>query len=165
MSLQKEQELIDKYISMSVDGIILYPVDNEIYNPTILQLSMVKFPLILLLLLQTMNPLVEVLAVLPQVNGAEDEADQMVAMVQEKDLEPVRALLLMVLENLNILYTQAEEEADLGMDLLVQVVPEAEQMVVILAQDLLLQPTLCLFLLSESYNTARQDNLQPQEPQ
>lgn len=47
MSLQKEQELIDKYISMSVDGIILYPVDNEIYNPTILQLSMVKFPLIL----------------------------------------------------------------------------------------------------------------------
>jgi DNA-binding LacI/PurR family transcriptional regulator len=47
MSLQKEQELIDKYISMAVDGIILYPVDNEIYNPTILQLSMVKFPLIL----------------------------------------------------------------------------------------------------------------------
>lgn len=47
MSLQKEQELIDKYISMPVDGIILYPVDNEIYNPTILQLSTVKFPLIL----------------------------------------------------------------------------------------------------------------------
>lgn len=47
MSLQKEQELIDKYIAMNVDGIILYPVDNEIYNPTILQLSTVKFPLIL----------------------------------------------------------------------------------------------------------------------
>lgn len=47
MSLKKEQELIDKYISMPVDGIILYPVDNEIYNPTILQLSTVKFPLIL----------------------------------------------------------------------------------------------------------------------
>ena len=47
MSLQKEQELIDKYIAMNVDGIILYPVDNEIYNPTILQLSTAKFPLIL----------------------------------------------------------------------------------------------------------------------
>ncbi|MBE6943682.1 MAG: LacI family transcriptional regulator [Ruminococcaceae bacterium] len=47
MSLQKEQELIDKYIAMNVDGIILYPVDNEIYNPTILQLSTEKFPLIL----------------------------------------------------------------------------------------------------------------------
>ena len=47
MSLKKEQDLIDKYIEMCVDGIILYPVDNEIYNPTILQLSMVKFPLIL----------------------------------------------------------------------------------------------------------------------
>ena len=47
MSLKKEQELIDKYIAMQVDGIILYPVDNEIYNPTILQLTTVKFPLIL----------------------------------------------------------------------------------------------------------------------
>ena len=47
MSLKKERELIDKYIAMHVDGIILYPVDNEIYNPTILQLSTVKFPLIL----------------------------------------------------------------------------------------------------------------------
>lgn len=47
MSLQTEQELIDKYIAMHVDGIILYPVDNEIYNPTILQLSTEKFPLIL----------------------------------------------------------------------------------------------------------------------
>ncbi len=47
MSLKKEQELIDKYIAMHVDGIILYPVDNEIYNPTLLQLSTVKFPLIL----------------------------------------------------------------------------------------------------------------------
>ena len=47
MSIQKEQELIDKYMSMPVDGIILYPVDNEIYNPTILHLSTVKFPLIL----------------------------------------------------------------------------------------------------------------------
>ncbi len=47
MSLQKEQELIDKYIGMHVDGIILYPVDNEIYNPTILQLATKNFPLIL----------------------------------------------------------------------------------------------------------------------
>lgn len=47
MSLKKEQELIDKYIDMQVDGIILYPVDNEIYNPTILQLSTKEFPLIL----------------------------------------------------------------------------------------------------------------------
>lgn len=47
MSLKKEQELIDKYIAMNVDGIILYPVDNEIYNPTILHLATEKFPLIL----------------------------------------------------------------------------------------------------------------------
>ena len=47
MSLKKEQELIDKYIDMQVDGIILYPVDNEIYNPTILSLSTKDFPLIL----------------------------------------------------------------------------------------------------------------------
>ncbi len=47
MSLKKEQDLIDKYIEMCVDGIILYPVDNEIYNPTILQLATAKFPLIL----------------------------------------------------------------------------------------------------------------------
>ncbi len=47
MSLKKEQVLIDKYVAMRVDGIILYPVDNEIYNPTLLQLSTVKYPLIL----------------------------------------------------------------------------------------------------------------------
>ena len=47
MSLKKEQELIDKYIDMCVDGIILYPVDNEIYNPTILQLATARFPLVL----------------------------------------------------------------------------------------------------------------------
>lgn len=47
MSLKKEQELIDKYIDMQVDGIILYPVDNEMYNPTILSLSTKEFPLIL----------------------------------------------------------------------------------------------------------------------
>lgn len=47
MSLEREQQLIDKYIGMRVDGIILYPVDNEIYNPTLLQLSTVKFPLVL----------------------------------------------------------------------------------------------------------------------
>ncbi len=47
MSIEKEQQLIEKYIAMRVDGIILYPVDNEIYNPTILQLSTIKFPLIL----------------------------------------------------------------------------------------------------------------------
>lgn len=47
MSLKKEQELIDKYIAMNVDGIILYPVDNEIYNPTILHLATEDFPLIL----------------------------------------------------------------------------------------------------------------------
>ena len=47
MSLKKEQELIDKYIDMCVDGIILYPVDNEIYNPTILQLATANFPLVL----------------------------------------------------------------------------------------------------------------------
>ena len=48
MSAEKEQALIDKYIDMKVDGIILYPVDNEIYNPTLLKLSMMKFPLILI---------------------------------------------------------------------------------------------------------------------
>ncbi len=47
MSMEKEQKLLDKYIALNVDGIILYPVDNEIYNPTILRLSTVKFPLIL----------------------------------------------------------------------------------------------------------------------
>lgn len=47
MSAEKEQQLIEKYIDMKVDGIILYPVDNEIYNPTLLKLSMMKFPLIL----------------------------------------------------------------------------------------------------------------------
>ncbi len=47
MSLQREQELIEKYVGMCVDGIILYPVDNDIYNPMLLQLSTVKYPLIL----------------------------------------------------------------------------------------------------------------------
>ncbi len=47
MSLTREQQLIDKYLAMQVDGIILYPVDNEIYNPGLLQLATSHFPLIL----------------------------------------------------------------------------------------------------------------------
>ena len=47
MSIEREQELINDYLKMDVDGIIVYPVDNNIYNKTLLQLSMTDFPLVL----------------------------------------------------------------------------------------------------------------------
>lgn len=47
MSLEREQELINDYLRMGVDGIIIYPIDNDIYNPALVPLSTTNFPLIM----------------------------------------------------------------------------------------------------------------------
>jgi GntR family transcriptional regulator of arabinose operon len=48
MSLAREQTLINEYLSMGVDGILLYPIDNDVYNPTLIQLAASDFPIVLL---------------------------------------------------------------------------------------------------------------------
>ncbi|MBQ7924135.1 MAG: substrate-binding domain-containing protein [Clostridia bacterium] len=47
MSLEREQLLIKEYMKMNVDGIILYPIDNDVYNPTLIQLATSSFPIVL----------------------------------------------------------------------------------------------------------------------
>ncbi len=48
MSLTREQMLISGYLDMNIDGILLYPIDNDIYNPTLIQLASTNFPIILI---------------------------------------------------------------------------------------------------------------------
>ncbi|MBQ8429258.1 MAG: GntR family transcriptional regulator [Clostridia bacterium] len=48
MSLTREQNLISSYLEMNVDGILLYPIDNDIYNPTLIQLAATNFPIVLI---------------------------------------------------------------------------------------------------------------------
>ncbi len=48
MSLAREQMLIAEYLDMNIDGILLYPIDNDIYNPTLIQLASTNFPLVLI---------------------------------------------------------------------------------------------------------------------
>lgn len=48
MSMEREQELISEYIRMNADGIILYPIDNDLYNPTLIQLAASNFPIVLI---------------------------------------------------------------------------------------------------------------------
>ena len=47
MSQQNEQMLINEYIQMGVNGLIIYPVDNEIYNTSLINLSISNFPVVL----------------------------------------------------------------------------------------------------------------------
>ena len=48
MSLAREQMLISEYLDMHIDGILLYPIDNDIYNPTLIQLASTNFPIVLI---------------------------------------------------------------------------------------------------------------------
>jgi GntR family transcriptional regulator of arabinose operon len=48
MSLAREQMLISGYLDMNIDGILLYPIDNDIYNPTLIQLASTNFPIVLI---------------------------------------------------------------------------------------------------------------------
>lgn len=47
MSQQNEQKLINEYIEMGVNGLIIYPVDNEIYNTSLVNLAISNFPVVL----------------------------------------------------------------------------------------------------------------------
>ncbi|MBQ9482393.1 MAG: GntR family transcriptional regulator [Clostridia bacterium] len=47
MSVEKEQKIINEYISIGVDGIIVYPIDNDIYNNTLISLATSDYPLVL----------------------------------------------------------------------------------------------------------------------
>ncbi len=48
MSLAREQMLISQYLDMNIDGILLYPIDNDVYNPTLIQLASTNFPIVLI---------------------------------------------------------------------------------------------------------------------
>ena len=47
MSQQNEQKLINEYIEMGVNGLAIYPVDNEIYNTSLVNLAISNFPVVL----------------------------------------------------------------------------------------------------------------------
>lgn len=48
MSQQNEQQLINEYIEMGVNGLVIYPVDNEIYNTSLVNLAISNFPVVLI---------------------------------------------------------------------------------------------------------------------
>lgn len=48
MSPEREKNLIHKYLKMGVDGIILYPIDNDMYNSELITLANTNFPLVLI---------------------------------------------------------------------------------------------------------------------
>lgn len=48
MSQKREQQLIAEDIEMGINGLIIYPVDNEFYNSSLLQLATSHFPIIML---------------------------------------------------------------------------------------------------------------------
>ena len=47
MDQESEQKLINEYIEMGVSGMIIYPVDNEIYNTSLVNLSVSHFPVVM----------------------------------------------------------------------------------------------------------------------
>lgn len=47
MNQTRESSLIREFIERKVDGLIIYPVDNEFYNDLLLDLNLNKFPVIL----------------------------------------------------------------------------------------------------------------------
>lgn len=47
-SQDKEKELIKTSLNMNCSGLIIFPSDNQIYNPEILKLSLNKFPTVLI---------------------------------------------------------------------------------------------------------------------
>lgn len=47
-SQEEESEVIASFLRQGVDGIIIFPVENEIYNDSILRLSLDRFPLVLI---------------------------------------------------------------------------------------------------------------------
>ncbi len=48
MQPEREERLINEYIEMGVNGLIIYPADNEIYNSALINLAVSNFPVILL---------------------------------------------------------------------------------------------------------------------
>jgi len=47
-SQEEESEVIASFLRQGVDGIIIFPVENEMYNDSILRLSLDRFPLVLI---------------------------------------------------------------------------------------------------------------------
>lgn len=47
MSLEKEQQLVVQYLNNDADGLIIYPVDNDIYNNILLNLALRDFPVVM----------------------------------------------------------------------------------------------------------------------
>jgi GntR family transcriptional regulator of arabinose operon len=47
MSVEREQQLIKDYLEMQVDGLIIYPIDNDIYNPLLINLAATNFPVVM----------------------------------------------------------------------------------------------------------------------
>lgn len=48
MSQKREQQLIAEDLEMGINGLIIYPVDNEFYNSALLQLATSHFPTVML---------------------------------------------------------------------------------------------------------------------
>lgn len=47
MSQEREQQLIEEYIRMGIDGIVIYPNDNENYSHPLLKLALENFPVVM----------------------------------------------------------------------------------------------------------------------
>jgi len=47
-SQEEESKVISAFLQQGVDGIIIFPVENEMYNDSILRLSLDRFPLVLI---------------------------------------------------------------------------------------------------------------------
>ena len=47
MSQEREEQLIEQYIRMGIDGLIIYPTDNENYSHPLLKLALQNFPVVM----------------------------------------------------------------------------------------------------------------------
>ena len=47
MSQEREQQLIEEYVRLGIDGLIIYPTDNENYSHPLLKLALENFPVVM----------------------------------------------------------------------------------------------------------------------
>ena len=47
-TLKKEKQILELAFYSNYDGVILFPIDNEYYNETLLKISISKYPLVII---------------------------------------------------------------------------------------------------------------------
>lgn len=48
MSVEKEQKLINEALDMGIVGLLIYPIDNDVYNSSLIDLAATNFPVIMI---------------------------------------------------------------------------------------------------------------------